>query len=60
MSDLQVLRWRAETTLLAGAAEFEGVDMKYVVAWEVRPNVSEDELARSLQIFEEVVTRRGQ
>jgi len=47
-----VLRWRAETTLLAGAAEWRGVDMKYVVAWEVRPNVSEDELARSLQIFE--------
>ena len=29
-----------------------GVGMKYVVTWELRPNASEDDSARSLQVFE--------
>jgi hypothetical protein len=46
-----VLGWGAEPTPLAGAAEYGGVDMKYVVAWELRPNYSEDLDERSLEVF---------
>lgn len=43
-----VLEWRADTASL----NVGGVGMKYVVAWELRPNYSEGEDARSLQVFE--------
>ena len=29
----------------------EGFQMKYVVSWETRPNVTEESAARSLQVF---------
>ena len=41
----------AEPTPLAGAVEYGGVDMKYVVAWELRPNYSEDLDERSLEVL---------
>jgi Domain of unknown function (DUF3303) len=46
-----VLGWRAETTPLEAPLSGEGVDMKYVLTWELRPNYSEDQDERSLEVF---------
>jgi hypothetical protein len=40
------------TTPLGGAAESQGVGMKYVIAWEVRENASAEETqVRGYQVF---------
>jgi hypothetical protein len=46
-----VLGWRAETTPLEAPLSGGGVDMKYVLTWELRPNYSEDQDERSLEVF---------
>jgi Protein of unknown function (DUF3303) len=46
-----VLGWETGTAPLGGAAESKGVGMKYVIAWEVRENTSEEMQARAYEVF---------
>jgi uncharacterized protein YeaC (DUF1315 family) len=46
-----VLGWETGTTPLGGAAESKEVGMKYVIAWEVRENTSEETQARAYEVF---------